>query len=391
MEVPTAGSTNAGTDDNTVFSLPHIPLSLSLSVHGGYDDNFRTSQTGQGSWFTNEGATLTYDSPGKATHLGLRAGADLTYYPDQTGRTDNINAYIDASFLHSVSQRLKLDAAVYATYRTEPDFGSNVGLDTRQSNYFHTLDSVSATYDWSQRFSTVTSDKFQLIRYDGSSALSMSVNRFQDTIGQALRYDLLHKGNTVVAEYRFEIVDYETSPRDSLTHFALVGFDQTFTPDLKLIMRGGATFRSYTDGPDQTNPYFEGSLTYAGAHHSSLSLRGSYGIEEPSSTAVLSRTTFRTGLEFKYGLTGRIIASANAFYHHDENKGTVPGASSGMPMAMPVSGFSEDSFDGSIDLRYVLNRRFSFDLGFEYSEINSEESARNYSRYRCFAGLTFTY
>ncbi len=327
VEVPTAGSTDAGTDDNTVFSLPHIPLSLSLSVHGGYDDNFRTSQTGQGSWFTNEGATLTYDSPGKATHLGLRAGADLTYYPDQTGRTDNINAYIDASFLHNVSQRLKLDASVYATYRTEPDFGSNVGLDTRQGNYFHTLDSVSATYDWSQRFSTVTSDKFQLIRYDSSSALSMSVNRFQDTIGQSLRYDLLHKGNTVVAEYRFEIVDYETSPRDSLTHFALVGFDQTFTPDLKLIMRGGATFRSYTEGTDQTNPYFEGSLTYAGAHHSSLSLRGSYGIEEPSSPDVLSRTTFRTGLEFKYDLTERTTASANAFYHREENKGTVPGGS----------------------------------------------------------------
>ncbi len=97
VDVPTAGSTGASADENTVFPLPHIPLSLSLSAHGGYDDNFRTSQAARGSWFTNEGATLTFDSPGKATHLGVRAGAYLTYYPDQSGgQTDNINSYIDA-------------------------------------------------------------------------------------------------------------------------------------------------------------------------------------------------------------------------------------------------------------------------------------------------------
>lgn len=389
VEVPTASSTSAGADDSTVFALPHIPLSLSLSTHGGYDDNFRTSQPAKGSWFTNEGVTLTYDSPGKATHLNLRSGADLTYYPDQSGgQTDNINTYISASLVHNVSTRLKLDANVYATYRTEPDFGSNVGADSRQGNFFHTLDSFSARYDWFQRFSTVTDDKFVLVHYENSSSL----DRFQNTIGQELRYDLLHKGNTVVAEYRFEIVDYSSAPRDSLTHFALLGLDQDFTPDLKLTVRGGATFRSFTQsGRDQTDPSFEGSLTYSGAHHSSLAWKTSYGVEEPSSPDVLSRTTFRTGLEFKYGITGRIIATANAYYHHDENNGVVPTGSSTGVSGMPMSQFSEDSFNVSVDLRYVMNRRFSFDIGFEHSEINSQESVRNYSRYRYFAGLTFTY
>src|SRR5205085_8319436 len=110
-----------------------------------------------------------------------------------------------------------------------------------------------------------------------------------------------------------------------------------------------------------------------------------------SSPDVLSRTTFRTGLEFKYGFTGRITTTVNAYYHHDDNTGTVSTGITTGGSGMPMSGFSEDSFDVSVDLRYVMNRRFSFDVGFEHSQIDSQESIRNYSRYRYFAGLTFTY
>jgi hypothetical protein len=155
------------------------------------------------------------------------------------------------------------------------------------------------------------------------------------------------------------------------------------------MVRGGATFRDYTSQADQTNPNFEGSLTYAGAHHSFLTWNASYGIEEPSAQNVVSRTTFRTGLNLKYGLTDRITATLGGYYHHDDNKGTIPTGSSTSGSGM--SGFSEDAFDVTANLRYLMNRRFSFDIGFEHSEISSQESIRNYSRYRYFAGLTFNY
>lgn len=386
VEVPTVAAPN---DEDSGFAFPKIPLSLSIFANGGYDNNFRTSQSAQGSWFTTEGVSLSYDSPGTATQLKLHSGADLTYYPDQSGgRTDNINAYADASLKHNVSTRLTLDAIVYATYRTEPDFRSNVGADSRQGNFFNTRDSLSVHYNWSERFSTQTNDNFQLVRYESGSSLGASLDRLENTIGQELRYDLLHKGNTLVAEYRFEIIDYDTSPRDSLTHFALLGLNQDFTSYLKLIVRGGATFRSYTEGgQDQINPSFEGSITYSGAHNSSLAWNTSFGVEEPTTAVTLSRTTFRTGLGFRYGFTARILGTVNAYYHHDDNQGTVPASGLGMP----VSGFSEDSFDVSADLRYVMNRRFSFDLGFQHSEISSAESSRDYSRYRYSAGITFTY
>ncbi len=128
-------------DETGAFSLPRIPLSLSLFTRDGYDDNSRTLGSGQGTWFTDEGITLSYNLSTLKTQLNLRSGADLTYYPDQTGRRNRVNAYLDLSVTENISLRLKLDSSVYAAYRTEPDFSSDVGAENVRSNYCTTLDS----------------------------------------------------------------------------------------------------------------------------------------------------------------------------------------------------------------------------------------------------------
>lgn len=392
MSSSATSTSDSSSDESSVLSLPHIPLNVSIFTHGGYDDNFRTSQAARGSWFTEGGGNLVYDLPTVTTHLTLTAGADVTYFIDQNnGQTDNVNAYISGLLIHNVSERLKLDANVYVAYRTEPDFGSNVGADTRIGDFFHSLDSLAATYHWTQRFATATSDRFQLVEYQSNSAFANSFNRFENTVGQEFRYDLLHSGNTMVLEYRFEIIDYDTAPRDSLTNFALLGFDEDFTSDLRLSVRGGATFRDYSNRPEETDPHFEASLSYAGAHHSLLTWRASYGIEEPSVASVLGRTTFRTGLDFKYGLTDRITASLSAYYHHDDNRGTIATSAPPGPGGMATSGFSEDAFDISGNLRYQMSNRFSIEGGVEYSEVTSQSAVRDYSRLRSFAGVRLTF
>lgn len=382
VEVITQNATVSTADEGGVDLLSRFPVRFSLSVRGGYDANFRTSGAAQGSWFTNEGVTLSYDLPNERTPLRLRSGADLTYYPDKTsGRTDRVNAYLDLSLTHNISSRLKLDASVYATYRAEPDFSSDVGPSSVQGNYFNTLESFSATYHWSLRFSTVTSDKFRLVQYEQSS-VGTSQNRFEDTIGQQFRFSLSPRDTVLAGEYRFTVIDYESSTRDSTTHFVLVGVDQGFSPQLKLVVRGGLTFRSYSEGRSQTNPNFESSLSYAGAHQLSLSWTTRYGIEAPSSVNAFSRTTARTGLQLKYDLSARITATVSGYYRHDENQG----------LNSVSPGFSADAFDVSVGVRYALNRRFTFDLSYQFSEVTSGNAGQaNYARNRYSAGLNFNY
>jgi hypothetical protein len=107
-------------------------------------------------------------------------------------------------------------------------------------------------------------------------------------------------------------------------------------------------------------------------------------VEEPSSAGVLVRTTFRTGLQLSYGLSARISSTLAGYYHHDENQGL-----NGTGAAQP--GFSEDSFDLSLNVRYAISGRFTFDVGIQHSEVTSGQTSRDYTRNRYSAGLTFNY
>jgi hypothetical protein len=244
----------------------------------------------------------------------------------------------------------------------------------------------------------VTSDEFDRIQYD-SSSIGTSINRSEDKVGEEFRFSW-HPDIILIANYRFQIVHYDSLPLDSTTHFALAGIEKEFNPQLKAVVRAGATFRSYKDDGSRTDPNFEGSLVYAGAHNSSLSWNIRYGVEEPNSTAstatpaILSRTTLRTGLQLGYLLSARIRASLSGYYHHDENQGfnSTGKVSSGFNSTGKVSsGFSSDSFDVSLGVRYAIRRYFTFDLDYQHSEVTSGQSGQGYSRNRYSAGLTLTY
>jgi hypothetical protein len=402
--------------------LSNLPVHLSLGLHEGYDDNSNTASGGQGSSFTSAGLTLFYglhgasagprgssssarsvgaafgpnSSASEPTQLAISSGASVSYYSGATrARTSDVNTFLDLSLSHYFSPRATVTASVYAAYRTEPDFSSNIGTENIRANYFYTLDSASVAYHWTPLFSTVTSDSFDRVQYD-SSSVGTSINRSENTVGEEFRFNW-RPDITLIADYRFQIVDYDSSPRDSTTHFAVVGIQKEFNPQLKAVVRGGATFRSYKDDGSRTDPNVEGSLVYAGAHNSSLSWNIRYGVEEPTLTAsptILSRTTFRTGLQLSYALSARIIATLDGYYHHDENQGfnSTGNVSSGFNSAGNVSsGFSADSFDVSLGIRYAIRRFFTLDLDYQHSEVTSGQPARDYSRNRYSAGLTFTY
>ncbi|HSS99065.1 MAG TPA: hypothetical protein VLK33_18645 [Terriglobales bacterium] len=362
--------------------LTKLPVHLSLFTQDGYDNNSSLSSTGTGSWFTRDGLKVFYNLPSQRTHLDTHAGADFTYYPDRTsGKSSDINSYLDIRLNHPVSTRLKLTASVDARYRTEPDFSTNVGVANQRTNYFYTSDKVAGTYDWTSRFATVTSDAISAVQYESSAAGNFS-NRFENTLGEEFRFSLVQSDLTLVGEYRFQSVNYETVSRDSTTHYALGGFDKTFNTELRATIRAGATFRSYTDDGDRTDPHVETSLHYQGAHALQLTWTTSYGIEESGMAGVSSQTTFRTGLLTKYKVSSRINATVTGFYFHADNNVSQTTSAS--------SGSSHDGVDLSASLRYAIKGFLTADITYQHSQ-ESGNVNQDYSRDRYSAGLTFTY
>lgn len=364
--------------------LPAVPVQVSAGVDMGYDDNVTLSSSGQGSVFARENVVLTYARPSERTQLSLIGVGRFSQYFDVSGQ-DETSGNVTLSLTHNFSSRLSFYANVYGTYQNEPNFQSNVGPQNVRTPFFDTVDLFALTYHWLLRFSTVTSYTFERVYYPSSSTVNsqnafqntLAQNRIQNTFSEEFQFNLTRR-TVLVGEYRFEAIDYDTAPLNSTTNFLLAGINHNLTEHLMVHVRGGESFRSLENEGNTASPYFEGSLEYVRSNHS-LNWSASYGYESPTATGATTTKTWRTGLNLTYDLTSRLISTTGVYYHHDENQGGT--GSTG----------TQDSFDLSVGLRYMINKRFALQANYEHESTSSLGSTPGYSRNRYYAGLTYTY
>ena len=366
----------ASVQTNSIFSQPR-GLTLSTSVVGGYNDNVNaatgasTSSTGgSGSLYTSDNASLSYTFGTPRTHVSLTTGGGVTYYFDRPAAGYNPTGYLGLSLTHKPSERMTLSLSVFASYQSQPDLSTNLGSNQQLGSFIHSNDTVSLAYSWTPRFSTVTSYTLDLLNYF-SSAGSL-LNRMDDTFGEQFRY-LLWPTTAGVAEYRYKIIDYESAPLDSTTHFLLAGLDHTFTPRLNGTFRGGVELRSSESNGFQASPYFQSALTYI-LHNGFVIWTNSYSIEESNTVGVSSAPAFRTGLTLNYGLTRRLSGNLALFYVSGGNQSGGTSSSSG------------NTIDISPSLRYLITRRLSANAGYHHTSVSGSNSQNNY-----FAGLSFRF
>jgi hypothetical protein len=380
-------TTTAGAQKPSFSLFSRYPLTFSLSLDTGYDTNVSTTGTNssQGSAYTEGRANMSFDAGTERSHLSITAGTDVNYfYSHATNPNPEVNTVVGLTGRYNVSQRLTLNMNVSAAYQAEPDFSADIGPNQRVGYFITNTDTLSAAYQWSSLISTVSTETFMVVNYD-KQVIGSFEDRIENTLGEQVRFALSMR-TALVAEYRFDIIDYSTFPRDSNSHYVLGGIDHTFNPRVNVTLRGGATFRSYTgDNGLTTEPQFEGTLNYAIGRKSSLSWVTTYGLEVPNSPTVANTTAFRTGVQLTYGLTSRISSAAAAYYIHDDNQlFNTPGAAT-------ASDMSDDSYLVSLNLQYSFNRHLAFHVGFDASGANASTFGTSYNRQRYSAGLNFTF
>ena len=376
---------NGTTQSLGIGKFATLPFHVSASVRGGYDDNVLTTTFDhQGSTFMNVNLALTYAFGTSRTSISLQTNGGITHYFDQPGGVGfDYNPNVSFSLIHKATPRLTLSLTVYGTYQDQPDFSIAAGLNRRSGGFFYSSNKFGATFRWKPRFSTVSSYTLGVIKYD-DAALGDFENRFEHTFGNEFRF-LVWPTTTVVAEYRLAILAYNSPLRDSTSHFFLAGLDHSFSPRFNISTRAGAEYRSFTNfDSSRIDPYFEGTLTYALGPHFTLSWVNRYSIEEPDVAGSQSRTTFRTGLSGSYNLTARIVAALSAFYTHDNNDGALTPLSFSPP-------FVEDSFAMSLSLRYAINHTWGAELGYDFTDVESDFRLRQYYRNRFYGGVNFTF
>ena len=394
-EEPAVTTPDKGTAEEEVPSVGvgkffKLPFHVSISVRGGYDDNVlsQSDEFRQGSAYLESLLGITYVFGNSRTQVNLHSEFSFTkYFEDIPDAGNNFNPNLNLAASHKVSPRLTLSLAVYLTYQQEPDFTNNfIGVTRRSGNYFFTNDKLSATYLWTPRFSTVSSFTLVGINY-ADTAVGEFQNRTENTFGNEFRF-LLWPTTSIIAEYRFEFISYQTptpQSRDSITNYFLGGFDHSFSPRVNLSARGGVSVRK-TDGIDQVrlDPYGSASLNYTVGPHLTLAWTASYSLQEPDTVGSPARTSLQTGLTGIYKITPRITSNLSVFYEHDENDGQ-------MSFFFFIPPFAENILSLSASVRYALNRNWGMELGYSFTGLTSGQSFRDYDKSRFYGGANFQF
>ena len=378
-----------------------FPFKVSVTVRGGYDDNVNLESFDEDdSLFTNAALGVTYQFGNARTQMSLNAGAGATYYFDRDtddGGEDyddfDYNAYLGFNINHRATPRLTLAAAVFATYQSQPDFGTlnrqNFTISRNSRDFFFSSNRFSVAYMWAPRFSTATSYSLGIVNYE-DDFVSFFEDRFEHTIGNEFRF-LIMPTTTIVGEYRFGLVDYtDFDARSSTSHFLLAGFDHSFNPRFNMSARAGVEFRSF-DGDDliddvedddnRTHPYGEATVNYALGQRTSVSWFNRYSLEQPDVADAFTRSTYRTSLFLRHNITPRIVAGLSGAFQHDDYEGN-----------LLIDDFNEQAFDIALSVRYAINRNFALDLGYQHTQVISDESLfREFARNRFYGGVTFSF
>lgn len=224
-------------------------LHSSFSFVAGYNDNVNTvgaAGGGSGSPYINGNANFSYSFGSPRSRVSLAAGGGINYYFDRTvGSKDDENGYFALSLMHNFTKRVTLTINALASYQSQPDLSTDLGVNQAVGNYLRLTDTNSLSLLWGPRFSTITSYSLNALKYE--SGIGSLQDQIEQTFGQQARF-LLFPSTTIDGEYRFQIIDYtNNAPLNSTTNFFLAGFEHRFSPHLNVSFRGGVEIRSSND------------------------------------------------------------------------------------------------------------------------------------------------
>lgn len=359
------------------YSFQSSPFHVSVDLRGGYDDNVRTTKSNRiESAFTSLFANIAADISNPRTQFSIGIGGGGTYYYDVPGTNWDWNGRFQLQLVHRFTPRLTLNARSLLLYEVQPDFGEQVGSTRADGQYLFTNSGLDLTYQWTQKFQTVTGYSFVSVNYENS--LDARVNdRIENYLTQDFNF-LISPVSTISAIYRLGFVNFdENTVNDSISNYFLLGFDHTFSPKLDLSVRGGAEVRDSDAMGTKTSPYFEGSLNYIYGLYSNIDLYSRYGFEQNNLAFSNELRTFRVGLRGTHGFTSKFSLFGSVYYLYNDYSGFI--------------GYREDILSASAGLRYAITRNWSVETAYTYTNLWSDQDFREYQHNRVYLGGTFSF
>jgi hypothetical protein len=328
---------------------------------------------------TNLGAQVQFASP--RTVFTMDLGLSGIYYSNRPGLEPvDYNGNFNLLYLHKLTPRAQFNAAVDLAYLSQPDF-SRVNAPTRggTGNYLNGSSRFDLSYQWSARFSTVTSYSASTTFYE--KATQAGSNYIENTFGNQVKF-LLSPRTTFAGEYRYSSTSYDDPIRDSETSYFLGGIDLQMSRRFTSSTRLGEQVRSFQmGGASSSSPYLESALTYQyGGGASSLQWTNRYGFEE-SGSATQQRVAYRSGIKVNQVFSPRLQMSAGLNYVHNTSSTT----------GTNIVATKEDDLDATVGVTYLFSQHLSFTGNYTFTSVVSSAPFTSYNRNRASFGVSYSF
>jgi len=360
-----------------------LPFSVTVASSVGWDSNMNTSPYNeQESGYWQNGVSLAYATGNRRNHFLIGAHYSNIYYFDPAPGDEDVyhNARLTIDYSRDLSPRMNLSDSFYIAYEAEPDYLIGASANRRVNQYLYAYNHLALSYAWTRRFQTTTSYTISGVAYEDSQF--ENEDHLSHIFGQQFRYSLT-RTTALTFDYRFQFVHYDNNEdADSISHYALVGVDHSFSPRLAGSVRVGAQYREWDgDLGDDVSPYLEGAINYKAGKDTILRWYHWFGMDDSELAGFLESYSYRTGLSVDHRLTPRLTGSLALHYIHQEFTDSPDG----------LEDMADDTFAGSVGLDYRVWRNVSLNANYWFTSTSSDNPDREYDRHRVSLGVSATF
>jgi hypothetical protein len=427
--------------------------SISATLRGFYDDNYTSSTQSRGSGGLELSPTISFNAPLARTDLGMRYTYGLYYYQDR--QDIGVNPFDQSHLFelwltHKFNTRWTATARDSFAIGQEPEL-----LQTASSAPFRTSGDNMANHanfsletQWTHKFSTAIHYGNAWVDYDNAggittpfvpvlgavqavnvpvntpglddgsfygvtASLAGKLNRVEHSAGvdftwaMGIRSSVFvgynfglvnYTGNEDVAAFNYvdtaghaRSLIYRSDSRDTMSHYGYVGFAHEFTANIQGTLRAGVNYTESFNNPlsddPSLSPYVDMNVSYTFIPGSFVQLGVTHDINstdvtDPNQsngkiTAYQESTVVFVDVNHKFNskLRGTVIGRfQNSTYNGGNNDGG-----------------NDQSYGVGVNLAYQINRHFSTEVGYNYDDLISGLSGRDYGRGRYYFGVTASY
>jgi len=418
----------------TLTANPTKPWSVSGTLRGFYDDNLNTAPEGthkQGVFGFEVSPNLAFQWGNDQTKVSAAYVYSFKYYDHtptgQSQRYDQDHAF-NIALEHAFSHRTQLVAGDSFVVGQEPDYlraGNSLATFQRiPGNNIRNYGSISLKEQFTRLFGIEVGYNNAYYDYaahgvggDPNTAIIPSESGILDRIEHTLHLDTLwtlQPETVLVFGYQFRWADYTgneeigfqtvngepvgvmSSDRNYEEHYAYLGVNHVFRPDLSASARVGARFIDFYNDPNGNGngwgPYAQLTLDWTYAQDSGIEIGLSEDINTTDITgqtaSVDAASSFTSSQEttviwgsLHHRFTPRLRGSVMAQFQN----GTFKGGGG------EFNNKSEQDYLVGLNLNYQFSPHWSTELGYNYDKLSSELPNRSFDRNRVYIGVTAGY